>query len=66
MRTRERDCDERPQTPDAVGNAGGTGEGEEARRRARQLLDRGDEAIRRALSRDSRSFLAQNRQHGGQ
>ena len=65
MRTRNRD--ERPQeSQPAAGPADAAGNGEDARRRARRLLDRGDEAIRRALSRDSERFLAQNRQQGGQ
>jgi hypothetical protein len=39
---------------------------ENAAERARALLEHGDEIIRRALSADSRRFLVQNRQQGGE
>lgn len=68
MRTRDRD--RRQQEPAAAPEpvaAGASGEGaDDLARRARSLLDHGDELIRRALSGDSRRFLAQNRQQGGE
>jgi hypothetical protein len=41
-------------------------EGALMRAEGRALLDAADEAISRALSRDSSQFLAQNRQTGGE
>jgi len=65
-----RDRDRRQETPaheTAPTVLGAPGDGsEELARRARGLLDAGDELIRRALSSDSRRFLAQNRQQGGE
>jgi hypothetical protein len=62
LRQRNRDGDEDP--PAAVGAP--IGGSDEARERARRLLELGDEAIRKALSSDSEQFLAQNRQQGGE
>ena len=39
---------------------------EQIRETANKFLDAGDEAIRRALSRDREEFLHANRQRGGQ
>ena len=62
LRQRDRDrCEESP-APEAPAPAGG----DDARERARRLLEVGDEAIRRALSSDSETFLSQNRQQGGE
>lgn len=62
MRTRSRDPrqETRPPEPEPAPGA------DDASRRARILLDHGDDLIRRALSGDSETFLAQNRQHGGE
>jgi hypothetical protein len=65
MRTRQRDLREEEPTP-APQPAAGAPAGDDASRRARSLLDVGDDVIRRALSGDSQRFLAQNRQQGGQ
>jgi hypothetical protein len=47
--------------------AGNEGESlEHIRQTANEFLDAGDDAIRRALSRDSEEFLRANRQQGGQ
>ncbi len=47
--------------------AGSEGENlEKIRQTANEFLNAGDEAIRRALSRDSEEFLRANRQRGGQ
>ena len=47
--------------------AGNEGENlESIRQTANEFLNAGDEAIRRALSRDSEEFLRANRQRGGQ
>jgi len=63
-RERQRSDDAAPETgPDA-----GTG-GEELdaiRRRARDVITAGDEAIARVLTTDSRSFLRASEQEGGQ
>ena len=51
----------------ASSEAGNEGENlERIRQAANEFLDAGDEAIRRALSRDSEEFLRANRQRGGQ
>ena len=59
MRRRERRDEESPATQ-STGN--GTPQHDEAYR----LLDAGREAIDRALSSDSESFMRSNRQQGGQ
>lgn len=59
MRRRERRDEERPATQDT---ASGSAQHDEAY----QLLDAGREAIDRALSSDSESFMRSNRQQGGQ
>ncbi len=47
--------------------AGNEGESlEQIRQTANEFLNAGDDAIRRALSRDSEEFLRANRQQGGQ
>jgi hypothetical protein len=68
MRTRDRDRrQETALREPAPAGAGTPGDGsDDVARRARGLLDAGDEVIRRALSGDSRRFLAQNRQQGGE
>ena len=68
MSTRDRERQqEAPLREPAAAVVGAPGEGsEELARRARGLLDAGDALIRRALSSDSRRFLAQNRQQGGE
>ena len=68
MRERDRERTEEPREAAArLAEAGAAGDGgDELARRARSLLDLGDELIRRALSGDSRRFLAQNRQQGGE
>jgi hypothetical protein len=65
MRTRDRKT--REQTPVPAPQPASAGpDAENAAERARALLEHGDEIIRRALSSDSRRFLVQNRQQGGQ
>ena len=68
MRTRDRDRQQQdPANEPEPASAGAPGDaGDDVGRRARSLLDLGDELIRRALSGDSRRFLAQNRQQGGE
>lgn len=62
MRTRDRDPRQETRPPEPAPAPAG----DDATRRARSLLDLGDDLIRRALSGDSKAFLAQNRQHGGE
>lgn len=62
LRQRDRDRHDEQPAPEGAAVSGG----DDARDRARRLLEQGDEAIRRALSSDSEKFLAQNRQHGGE
>lgn len=51
----------------ASSEAGNQGENlEQIRQTANEFLSAGDEAIRRALSRDSEEFLRANRQRGGE
>ena len=64
MSLRERDRDRREEQP-AVDHPPVAGS-DEARERARRLLEQGDAAIRRALSGDSRSYLSQHRQQPGE
>jgi len=68
MRTRDRDRQQETALREpAPAGAGTPSDGsDDVARRARGLLDAGDEVIRRALSGDSRRFLAQNRQQGGE
>ena len=65
MRTRHRRDDEREElgAPGAEPPAGGAAA---LRTEGRGFLAAGDEAIRRALSRNSEEFLAASRQRGGQ
>ena len=65
MRIRNRNHREEAPVPEPQLVTGEAGI-EDAARRARGLLDAADDAIERALSGDSRRFLAQNRQQGGQ
>lgn len=65
MRTRNRESREQEPVPEPQALDAGAG-ADDAARRARSLLDVGDELIRRALSGDSERFLAQNRQQGGE
>jgi hypothetical protein len=65
MRTRNRESREQEPVPEPQAADAGAG-ADDAARRARSLLDVGDEAIRRALSGDSERFLTQNRQQGGE
>jgi len=68
MRFHERPQEER-QHPGAPMPAGSGPDGpdlDQVRRQAEALLHAGDEAIRRALSRDSEQFLTASRQQGGQ
>jgi hypothetical protein len=54
---------------DPIREPGGPDEGNEQaalRARGAELLSAADAAISRALSQDSRQYLAQNRQSGGQ
>jgi len=64
MRIRERQNETRPHSAGSndEGNAEGAATGADAER----LLAAADSAIERALSTDSRAYLAANRQHGGQ
>jgi hypothetical protein len=65
MTERERQRTDDPQP--APGPDAGTGEELDAiRRRARDLITAGDEAIARVLTTDSRSFLRASEQEGGQ
>ena len=69
MRTRDRDRDERlhtSQIAEPPASNRGTSDGDALRRRARRLLDLGDETISQALSQNSERFLSQNRQQGGE
>lgn len=64
MRLRNTNVDSTPERiPLDGGDAPDRGE---LRERAASLLAAADEAISRALSRDSAEFLAQNRQMGGE
>lgn len=64
MDTRERTPTDQPQVrPTAQPGAGDSGQ---VRAEAGRLAAAADEAIRRALSRDSFRFLQENRQQGGQ
>ena len=65
MRTRDRDNREQEPAPEPQA-AGAGAAADNSARRARNLLDAGDALIRRALSGDSETFLAQNRQQGGE
>jgi hypothetical protein len=59
----------RPDETRHSGDAGGTGSSnphDDARAAGERFLAAGEEAIRRALSRDSRAFLRANRQRGGE
>lgn len=64
MRIRSRDPRDAADEP-LPEPAAGRGD-DETLRRAQRLLDLGDDAIRRALSGDSKRFLSQNRQEGGE
>ena len=64
MRLRTQDAD--PQVVPAGGGDGGPADRHGLRERGEALLAAADEAINRALSRNSAEFLAQNRQSGGQ
>lgn len=68
MDQRHRDRNDKHRDPTAGGEGTGQAPGgaEEREDRARRLLEAGDDAIRRALSRDSAQFLSHNRQQGGQ
>jgi hypothetical protein len=63
MRLRHQDV-ERPVPP--AGQADSAGDRAEQREAGATLLAAADDAITRALSRNSAEFLAQNRQSGGQ
>jgi hypothetical protein len=63
MRLRHLNIDDTPERSPA--EAAGPDQNE-LRERAAALLAAADEAIERALSRDSAEFLAQNRQVGGE
>ena len=63
---RFRDLFNRPDEPPDGPAPGSSRPPSELRRRADDLLEAGDEAIRRALSSNSEQFLAANRQEGGQ
>jgi len=62
LRTQEADSVAHPVTTDGDNGPDQT----ELRERGAALLAAADEAISRALSRDSAEFLAQNRQAGGE
>lgn len=64
MRLRNHETDPTEQ-PAASGRDAGTNTND-LRERGAALLAAADDAIARALSRDSATFLAQNRQAGGQ
>ena len=64
MRLRNQSDDFTPERP-LEGGDGATDQSE-LQERAASLLAAADEAIARALSRDSAEFLAQNRQMGGE
>lgn len=64
MRLRHHDNDH-AERPIATGGDGGP-DPAELRERGAALLAAADDAISRALSRNSAEFLAQNRQEGGQ
>ena len=64
MRTRNRESSQQEIAPEPQ-PATESG-AEDVAARARSLLDLGDDLIRSALSNDSRRFLAQNRQQGGE
>jgi hypothetical protein len=64
MRQRQQNVESTPQR--APLNGGDAPDQGELRERAASLLAAADEAISRALSRDSAEFLAQNRQMGGE
>jgi hypothetical protein len=64
MRIRERQNEPRPQSNGANDDSGT--DSDATRGDAERLLAVADSAIERALSADSRAFLAANRQHGGQ
>jgi hypothetical protein len=65
MRTRRRD-DEKPQDTPHRGDPADDGGLGAAREQGGDLLAAGDDAIRQALSGDSRAWLRANRQEGGQ
>ena len=65
MNLRERQR-EREDDPPATGPAGDPNALDDVRRTGAQFLARADEAIARALSGDSESFLRAGRQQGGQ
>lgn len=67
MTQRTRDREDRLPPQDAAGD--GVPDGghlEEARREGGNLLEAGDDAIRRVLSGNSRDFLLHSRQRGGE
>ena len=68
MRSRNREAQAEVITPvpQPATTAATTAEAEAMRARVRSLLDLGDDLIERALSSDSQTYLAQNRQQGGQ
>lgn len=69
MSTRNRDREEQQRslpTREATDGDHENPNAAELARRARRLLDQGDETIRSALSQNSERFLSQNRQQGGQ
>jgi hypothetical protein len=65
MEIRERQTDPRAPRQAAAGTDGNA-DLTAARADADRLLAAADDAIERALSADSKAFLAANRQHGGQ
>ena len=65
MRIRERQNGERQQPPTGGGDGGGS-DLDALSAAAERLRAAGDDVIDRVLSGDSESFLAANRQHGGQ
>ncbi|MBW2270518.1 MAG: hypothetical protein JRH16_18285 [Deltaproteobacteria bacterium] len=66
MKDRQHDSDERQRTPGSEDTGAAPPTGEDRQERVRRLLEAGDDAIRRALSRNSDEFLSHNRQQGGQ
>ena len=64
-RHRRREVNEQPDA-DQPGSGSDGSDLQSLRRAAEQLLAAGDEALDRALSTDSRAFLAASRQQGGQ
>jgi hypothetical protein len=63
MRQRERDQDD---SQPVAGGAPGADNLDQLRTAASELLAAGDDAIERALSRNSEAFITANRQHGGE